>query len=152
MQFGHVLPANASKIATFGEILRENGNAGACYLDLWPLIRPILLVMDPVLAAQACQTMPDVATERPVELQDWFRPLAGGPNLFDLPAKPWKYWRGVFNKGFSAETVMDLVPGMVEETMKYHGKLIKLAESGTMFQLDKVTLRFTLDFIGRATM
>ena len=132
--------------------MREHGKTGACYIDLWPLGRPFLLVMNPMLAAQACQTMADVPYERPPELQDWFKPLAGGPNLFDLPGKPWKYWRGVFNRGFSAETVMDLVPGMVQDTMKYRDTLVKLAHKGDVFQLDSITLRFTLDFIGRATL
>ena len=39
--------------------------------------------------------------------------------MFDLPEKVWRPWRAVFSKGFSAEHVLSLIPGMVDETTVY---------------------------------
>ena len=110
------------------------------------------MIMSPDLAIQATQTSPEIASERPTRLDQFFRPLAGGPNLFDLPEKKWKPWRAVFNKGFSADHLSSLIPGMVEEALKYRDTLKKLALKGDLFQLDPITLRFTMDFIGRTVL
>ena len=143
------MPRKAHKILLFGDILRTVfAQEGCCYLDLWPFSYPLLLVVSPSLASQATQNCSLVACERPAKLKSFFKPLAGGPNLFDLPEKDWKPWRTIFNKGFNSDNLKSFVPGMVEETRKYRATLTKFAESGELFQLDSVTLRFTIDFIG----
>ncbi|KAI4273520.1 MAG: hypothetical protein LQ337_004571 [Flavoplaca oasis] len=107
--------------------------------------------MSPTLATQATQTS-DIACERPPRLDEFFKPLAGGPNLFDLPENEWKAWRLVFNKGFSLDNLASFVPGMVEETLQYRHTLKRYAKSGELVRLDFVTLRFTIDFIGRTVL
>jgi cytochrome P450 len=148
-----LIPKKAHKTLMFSEIVRRYfPNEGCCYLDLWPFSYPFLMVMNPELATQATQTSPRTACERPLRLDDFFKPLAGGPNLFDLPEKDWKPWRTIFNKGFSENNVSALVPGMVEEAVEYRNTLAKLAGKGELVQLDPITLRFTIDFIGRTTL
>lgn len=109
------------------------------------------MIMSPTLATQATQTS-DIACERPPRLDEFFKPLAGGPNLFDLPENEWKAWRLVFNKGFSLDNLASFVPGMVEETLQYRHTLKRYAKSGELVRLDFVTLRFTIDFIGRTVL
>lgn len=110
------------------------------------------MIMSPTLATQATQTATEIACERPPRLDQFFKPLAGGLNLFDLPEKRWKSWRLVFTKGFSADNLASFVPGMVEETLQYRQTLKKYAQSGELVRLDLVTLRFTIDFIGRTVL
>ncbi len=58
----------------------------------------------------------------------------------------------VFNRGFSADHSLALVPDMIDETVVYCETLRKLAFKGTMFYLDSTTLRFTIDVIGRTIL
>ena len=147
------MPKKAHKTLMFSDVVRNFfPRDGCCYLDLWPFSYPFLMVMEPGIAMQATQTAAPIACERPPKLNDFFKPLAGGPNLFDLAGKDWKPWRTTFNKGFSSDNLSSFVPGMVEETVKYRDTLMSLAQSGKLFQLDSVTLRFTIDFIGRTVL
>jgi cytochrome P450 len=147
------IPKAAHKTLMFSDIVRDYfPEQGCCYLDLWPFSYPFLMVMSPTLATQATQTSKGTACQRPPRLDDFFKPLAGGPNLFDLPERDWKPWRTVFNKAFSSDSLSSLIPGMIEETFTYLEVLRKYAATGELVQLDKVTLRFTIDFIGRSTL
>ena len=85
-------------------------------------------------------------------LRRFFKPIAGGPNLFDLPEKEWKPWRAIFSKGFGSDYILSLVPGMVKETSIYCETLRSLARKGDMFFLDPTTLRLTLDLVGRTVL
>ena len=100
------LPQGLHKTLMFADILRDNfKEEGCCYIDLWPVSYPCLLVMDPIMASQACQTAKKMRKERPEVLPVFFKPVAGGLNLFDLPGDEWKPRRAIFNKGFSTETL-----------------------------------------------
>ena len=152
-QLSKTMPPNGHKTLMFGDVIRKwFTKQGCCYLDLWPVSYPFLMIMSPDLATQATQTIPQIAFERPPRLDEFFKPIAGGPNLFDMPEKKWKHWRAVFNKGFSTEVLSSLIPGMIEATETYCDILRDLASKGELFQLDPVTLRFTLDFIGKTVM
>lgn len=109
----------------------------------------ILVVVSPDTSTQVTQTNPHLSMERPLLLRRFFKPIAGGSNLFDLPEKEWKPWRAIFSKGFSADHSVSLVPGMVKETRYYIDTLRKLAGKGEIFSLDDVTLRYAMDLIGR---
>lgn len=72
--------------------------------------------------------------------------------IFDMREHDWKPWRAIFSKAFSAEHVVSLIPDMVDETMVYSETLKKFAEQKQMFQLDLITLRFTIDVIGKTIL
>ena len=147
------LPKGAHYQYAFGDIARKYfADEGVFYLDLWPVSGLFLTVVSPQVAIQATQTNPNISSERPSLLRRFFKPIAGGPNLFDLPEKEWKPWRTIFNKGFSADHVLTLVPGMVEETLLYQETLRGLARRQEMFFLDPITLRFTMDLVGRTIL
>ena len=155
--FGHLLffkkvmdalPANAHYQLAFGNIFQQYfEKEGAFYLDLWPLSSLYLALISPTAATEATQTS-EISCERPRLLERFFKPITGGPNLFDLPEKDWKPWRAVFNKGFGTEYISSLVPGMVGTTKMYCDNLRNLAHRGDIFLLDPVTLRFTIDLVG----
>ncbi len=137
----------------FGEICRRYfPEKGLCYIDLWPVAMPFLLVTSPNLATQATQTNHALAMERPPELRRWLKPLTGGPNLFDMAERDWKPWRGIFNKAFASDHLLSLVPGMVEECLVYRAKLRQYALDKSMFYLDPLTLRLTMDLIGQTVL
>jgi cytochrome P450 len=100
-------------------------------------------------SVQVTQTNPALHSKRPDFLRKFFKPITGGPTLFNLPEKDWKRWRAVFNRGFQNGRTMSLVPGMVEQTMTYIETLRELAAKGEMCLLEPPTLRFTIDMIGK---
>jgi len=141
-------PRDALKIYLFGEINRKFGKGGACYLDVWPFGEPFLVITSPHLANQVASN-PAIALEKPDALRKWFWSITGGISIFDAPAKDWKPLRGLFNRGFSSNHMMTLVPAMVEETQVYCDILRKKAKKGGMFNMDPVNLRLMLDVIGQ---
>lgn len=90
--------------------------------------------------------------ERPELLPRFFKPICGGPSLFDLREKDWKPWRAIFSKGFSTDYILSLVPGMVDETVVYCNMLQNLAIQQELFCLDLKTLRYTIDVIGKTIL
>ena len=112
----------------------------------------MLVVISPAAATGAFQTNTLTSMKKPEMLADFFKPITGGPNLFDMPEKDWRPWRTVFNKGFNDQYLISLVPGMVKQTMKFRMTLVSLVKKNDMFQLDPVTLRFMLDMIGQTIL
>lgn len=146
------LPKDAHYELAFGDILRQEfASEGVCYLDMWPLSGLYLAVMSPKVATQATQTS-SLACERPTLLKRFFKPIAGGSNLFDLTEKEWRPLRAIFNKGFNTEHILSLVPAMASTTSVYCETLRKFAQAGDMFYLDPCTLRFTVDMIGKTVL
>lgn len=72
--------------------------------------------------------------------------------MFDMKEKDWKPWRAVFNKGFSTEHFLSLVPSMVKETVVYAQTFRNLAEKKEIFSLDSTSLRYMMDVIGRTIL
>ena len=146
------LPKDAHYELAFGDIARKYfSKEKAFYIDLWPLSGLYLVLTSLTAANQATQTSA-IACERPRLLERFFKPIAGGPNLFDLVEKDWRPWRAVFNKGFNTEHIWSLVPDMIETTSIYCDTLRKLARKGDIFALDPTTLRYTMDLIGKTIL
>lgn len=141
-------PRDAIKTYLFGEINRKFSKAGACYLDLWPFSEPFLVITSPCLANQVSVNSA-IALEKPDALRKWFWSITGGISIFDAPADKWRPLRVLFNRGFSANHLMTLVPTMVEETQVYCETLREHAKNGDMFYLDPINLRLMLDIIGK---
>ncbi|KAF1978518.1 cytochrome P450 [Bimuria novae-zelandiae CBS 107.79] len=95
---------------------------------------------------------PKLTSDRPELLRRFLKPIIGGLTIFDLDEKDWKPWRAVFNKAFHSERVFGLVPSMVDEIKVFAAILCDYATKGKLCFLDPVTLRFTIDMIGRTAM
>lgn len=159
--FGHLLylksmidklPPNAHYQSALGDVAREHfQKEGIFYIDLWPVSGLLIVVVSPRVANQI-HANPNISMRRPTLLPRFFRPICGGPNMFDMPEHKWKSWRPVFSRGFSADHILSLVPGMVDETIVYCETLQKLAQKRELFYLDLTTLRFTIDVIGRTIL
>ena len=121
----------------------------AFYLDIWPVGQPYLMVISPDLLSQLTQI-----NQLPKDpgLQTFLKPLAGRQNLVTMEGSTWKYWRSIFNPGFSASHISFLIPGMVEKVEIFNGKVRKYAEKGQMFFLEEMALNLTIDIIGGAVM
>ncbi|KAL9598043.1 MAG: hypothetical protein Q9219_004737 [cf. Caloplaca sp. 3 TL-2023] len=160
--FGHLLylkkridalPPKAHYQYMFADIARKHFQAeGLYYIDMWPASAMMIIVTSPSVAHQVAQTNTTICYDRAAMLKRFFKPIAGGPNLFDMAEREWRPWRQIFNKGFSAEQTMSLVPHVVKEMEVYKAKLSELADKKEMSYLDLVTLRFTMDVIGKTIL
>ena len=140
------LPSDAHGFLAFGHMAKKYPG-GIFYLDMWPFIGPIMICTSATAATQATQKT-ILAAKKPKSLHAWFYSIAGGPNLFTMQEDEWRPWRNVFNPGFSQAHLFSLVPDIVRETLEYRKTLEHYAAEGSMFQLDEVTLWFTMDLIG----
>ena len=120
--FGHLLLANKilSKLPRDmhpkclpGQIRREIPDVGPVfYLDMWPFTLPILVVSSPSAAYQLTQ---ERLSLKPEGVRKFLRPLTQNKDLLSLEGELWKYWRNVFNSGFSAGYLINLVPQITKE-------------------------------------
>lgn len=69
-----------------------------------------------------------------------------------MSEKEWRPWRAIFSPGFSNTYLTGLIPHMVEETMIYNIILREHAQRREIFELDTVTLWFTMNLIGRVAL
>ena len=120
-------------------------------MDLWPVSGLLFVNVSPHVANQI-HVNPAISMQRPALLPRWFNPICGGPSLFDMREHEWKRWRGVFSKASNPEHTLSLVPSMVDETLVYCDNLKDMAEKGEIFKLDLLTLRFTIDVIGKTIL
>ncbi|KAL8792683.1 MAG: hypothetical protein Q9195_004743 [Heterodermia aff. obscurata] len=159
--FGHLfffkkaldkLPPNAHYQNALGDIAREYFHHEGCYyIDMWPVSGVLFVVVSPHVANQI-HANPNMSMQRPPLLPRFFKPIAGGPDMFDMREHEWRPWRAKFNKAFSAEHVLSLVPDMIDETLVYSETLEKHSKEGKIFYLDLTTLRFTIDVIGKTIL
>lgn len=146
------LPPNAHYQNALGDIAREHFHHEGCYyIDMWPVTGILFIVVSPLIANQI-HANPNMSMQRPPLLPRFFKPIAGGPSLFDMREHEWKPWRAVFSKALSTEHILSLIPEMVDETMVYCETLRRLAEQEKLFHLDSITLRFTIDVIGKTIL
>ena len=121
----------------------------AFYLDLWPFGPRILMIMSPETMHQYSQ---DRYLPKHSTVSDFLDPFVGKHNLVTMEGSMWKQWRAMFNPGFSAVQVMNLIPAIVEEVVVFRDLLRERASRNEIFQLEELGLNLTLDLIGRVVM
>lgn len=119
------------------------------YLDLWPFNACMLVVMDPDAADQFTV---DYSLPKYADMKKFIQPLAGSKNLLTMENPEWKYWRSIFNPGFSASHLMSLAPSMVDSLVVFREILGEIADSGRMCRLEEIATRLTFDIIGNVSL
>lgn len=144
------LPKDSQQPYAFGELSKDFVKSESLfYLDLWPFSNPLIVISSPALSIQACQQLD---LPKPKILEAFFRPLAGGINLFTMNGPEWKRSRALFNPGFNINYLLGQISSIVEPTLVYVEILRERALQGEVFSLDDVTLWFTMDVIGAVTL
>lgn len=85
-------------------------------------------------------------------IKNFFRPIAGEYDLISMEGPLWKKWRGVFNPGFGAAYLTNLIPDIIEEALVFCEILKERAALGAIFQLKPLTDNFTVDVIGKLVL
>lgn len=119
------------------------------YVDLWPFISPLLLVSSPNYAIQACQQH-DLG--KPDDLVPFLHPIAGGNSVFTANGEDSKRTRSLFSSAFNSSYVLNQTTHIVQEAEEYVKVLREHAKSGSIFQLDEVTMDYMMDVSGAMTL
>lgn len=119
------------------------------YLDLWPFGPQTLVVGSPGGLHQITQSH---SLPKYPALRQFLQPIAEGMDLVTMEGDLWKYWRGIFNPGFSNSYLMTLIDGIVEETNLFCGILQDNARRSRLFRMKDLTDNLTMDVIGRIVL
>jgi cytochrome P450 len=122
---------------------------GLVYVDVWPISRPMLAVYHPDMMNQFTVERSMLKDEQlHIELQFLTQCL----DIISLEGQLWKTWRSIFNPGFSARNLIQLVPDMMEEVEVFREGLRVAATQGTMFKMVERAEKLTVDVIGRTVL
>lgn len=119
------------------------------YLDAWPFITLTLVVASPATLAQI--NTEHVLPKFPA-IKDFLYPLANGKDIVSMDGREWKYWRNIFNPGFSASHLMTLVTDIVRETTVFCEVLQVRAKEQDVFPMKTLTDNLAMDVIGKVVL
>lgn len=143
------LPRHVMPTVVLGDQIRQRFPHldKAFYLDLWPVSPPMLIVLSPDLIGQFTQetSLPKVAG-----LHEYMKPMSGGYDILTMEGPEWKYWRKVWNPGFTAQDVKRYVPGLVQAVDVFRTLLAQKASEEVLFHLGPMTLNLAMDLAGKA--
>ena len=119
------------------------------YLDPGPFITFTLVVASPATLAQ-------ITTEHALPkfpaIKDFLYPLANGKDIVGMDGREWKYWRSIFNPGFSTSHLMTLVPEIVRETTVFCELLENHTRQQDIFRMKELTDNLAMDVIGKVVL
>ncbi|KAK8097727.1 cytochrome P450 [Apiospora kogelbergensis] len=124
-------------------------DAGALYMDVWPMSPPLLAVFRPDMMAQFTQ---DQSQPKHDNMKQEMKPFTGAADLATLEGQEWKTARSIFNPGFSLKNLLSLVPAFVEEVLVFRERLGKVADNGETVKMETYTTDLTVDIICRAVL
>ncbi|PWY83643.1 cytochrome P450 [Aspergillus sclerotioniger CBS 115572] len=137
------LPPDANVALATKELAFEFSDTEIFLMDFWPVYPPLWMVFSPEAAQQISTTYNLPKSDI---VQQFMQPITGGPNLVSMSDKEWKIWRSIFNPGFSAGNMMDLLPEVIDSVQIFCDQLRERTNSG-VFCLDDLTTRLTMDVI-----
>ena len=144
------LPRNAHPQYLPDQVRRKYPDVGPVfYLDMWPFSLPLLVVASPLAAYQLTQEHSQPKSEG---LRNYLRPFTDNNDLLSMEGRMWKDWRNVYNPGFSPSHLITLVPETLHEISTFSEILRQLVRKGDMFSLEDVTVKLTMDIIGRVVL
>ncbi|KFZ23120.1 hypothetical protein V502_02404 [Pseudogymnoascus sp. VKM F-4520 (FW-2644)] len=108
----------------------------------------MVVVLDPALAAQATQ-LKNLPKHPMYRLMEY---TVGTQSIITTTGQQWRFWRKVFDPGFSSTHLATLTPMVVERVQVFIKKLEVHVETGDVFPLLPLTKSLTIDVIGRVTM
>lgn len=119
------------------------------YLDTWPFGPQMLVVASTHGLYQITQ---EHSLPKYPALKYFLHPIAEGMDLVTMEGNLWKTWRAIFNPGFSANYLMSLTKGIIEEITQFCEILQDLSRDRKMFHMKELTDNLTMDIIGRIVM
>lgn len=119
------------------------------YMDTWPIGPPVLFISDPDTLHQITQ---EHSLPKHPDLRELLRPISDGLDILTMEGQTWKTWRNNFNPGFTLAHLMTLTPVIVKETLILCDVLRSFDRGREVFQMKRLTDRWTMDIIGKVVL
>ncbi|KAF2726749.1 cytochrome P450 [Polyplosphaeria fusca] len=117
-------------------------------IDLWPSYPSSVVIFNPEAANLATQKY---NLPKPAMAGASVEPIVGGTSILSMNGAEWKKWRSLLNPGFSAASLVNHVPFVVDCVQVFCDKLRELAAK-EIFSLDEVVSRLTFDVIMKVAL
>ncbi|KAK7932039.1 cytochrome P450 [Apiospora marii] len=142
------LPPDCSVQFAMRDLCQEYADTELFLMDFWPVYPALFTVFGPEPVNQICNKYNLPKTDVAIR---FMHPITGGPNLQGMNGDEWKYWRSLFNPGFSTGAMLNSVPYVVDSVLVFRQKLIEKIGKG-MFPLDQFTSKLTEEIILKLTL
>ncbi|KAI0536510.1 putative cytochrome P450 [Xylaria digitata] len=142
------IPPDAAVAFAMRDLCQEYANTEVFVMDFWPIYPALFTLFGPETITQVCNKYnlpkPSVASRS-------MKPVVGGLSLVSMNGDEWKYWRSLFNPGFSTGTMLNNVPHIVDSAVVFRNKLIENVDKGIVL-LDELTTKLTMEIILKVTL
>lgn len=142
------LPWDANVNLALADLAREHSDTEVFLMDCWPVYPPLLIVYDPDTAVQISTKYNFPKTSIHVQFME---PITGGSSLISMNDLEWKFWRSLFNPGFSASAMTGYIPHIIKSGQVFQKGLQESSKNGITL-LDDLTTQLTLDVIMKVTL
>ncbi|KAI3391108.1 hypothetical protein diail_7959 [Diaporthe ilicicola] len=142
------VPPDAAVALAMRDLCEEHADTELFLMDFWPVYPPLFTVFGPESINQICNKY---NLPKPAVASRFMEPVTGGPNLVSMNGDEWKYWRSLFNPGFSTGAMLNGVPHIVDSVLVFREKLIHRIGKG-MFSLDDLATKLTQEIILKVTL
>ncbi|KAF7854227.1 hypothetical protein EAF04_010524 [Stromatinia cepivora] len=147
-QYTGRLPPLTNMALAIQELSTEFADTEMFLLDMWPAYPASIVVFNPEAAVLISQKY---NLPKPNTSLEMTKPIVGGPSLLSMNGEDWKSWRSLFNPGFSATSLMEHIPYIVDTVDILCEKFQENAGQG-IFSLDDFATRLTFDIIMKVTL
>lgn len=131
------IPPDAAVAFAMRDLCWEVADTELCLIDFWPMYPPLFTIFGPEATSQVCNKY---NLPKPLVAATSMRPVTGGRDIVSMNGDEWKYWRSLFNRGFSNGAVLNHVPHIVDSVLVFSKNLIEKVWK-EMFSLDQLTTK-----------
>lgn len=154
--FGHLLAFGkyAAQLPADANVLSGNAQVGidmgqeTYLLDLWPMAKPMLFVGNVDIAM-------DVAGKYNLPKDGFIREgmsrVTGGPDILSINGPEWKFWRAMFNPGFS-QTNVNAQTALILDSVETFCQILREHAGKDIFSLVPMTTRLTMEVIVKLSL
>ncbi|KAF2642013.1 cytochrome P450, partial [Massarina eburnea CBS 473.64] len=142
------LPPDANVNLASKDLCAEFPETEFFLMDYWPVYPPLFVSFSPEICSQMTSKHNLPKTE---QIGRSLLPITGGQSMISMNGMEWKFWRGLFNPGFSAASMMKNLPHIVDCVQIFREILQEHAGKGILC-LDELTTRLTMDVIIKVTL
>lgn len=144
----HKLPRDMHMNDVLAPISRDFDDSDSLfYVDLWPFLKPTVLVSSPKYAQQA-----ELILDRPDALLWSMHPVTGGRSLFAANGSEWKDARSMLLPGFKSNYIANQIAYATDEAEELVEVLRLKAQKQELFQFDSVILKYMMNTSGSSTL
>lgn len=145
-EIANEMPADASNMFLAYRAKKYYNLPDVFYLDLWPVSKPQVVVLNPNVAAQATQIK---SLDKDDIVGKFMEPLVGNESMVATNGQKWKLTRKLFVPGLLQHNLFQHVPEVIDDVKVLLTKFEKFAETQEVFLMEEWSARVIFNIITR---